>query len=219
MSDTVDAIMRKVESGVKPVAAGTLRIGQSAAGLVGLAASYSQREAAKAKPVPEPPKIGWKDIPKTVWNALWEKRDPELERRRMMEMSQRLHKQIAPAVAKIKSEADQDYDFAEKEASKIEGMMGPTGKMIAKGVEMSPQLAMAGPSRAKAAANLIYQTAASVGKAKSTDAAGPSIASSLLVPSNSKAANVAQNVIENGIDAAKGLYQSFAKKKTAVAAK
>lgn len=217
MSDTVDAIMRKVESGVKPVAAGTLRIGQSAAGLVGLAASYSQKQAAKAKPRQETPKVGWKDIPAKVWQTLTE--SPDQQEKRALENHQQHHKQIAPVVAKIKGEADQDYNFAEKEASKLESEMGPTGKMIAKGVEMSPQLAMAGPSRAKAAANLIYQTAASVGKARSTDAAGPSIASSLLVPSNSKAANVAQNVIENGIDAAKGLYQSFAKKKPAVAAK
>lgn len=170
-------------------------MGQGVAGLADMAStSVIDQAKSAAPPLPPPPAVSWRDIPKTIWNALTE--DPAVQQARALEVSKRNLQPLVPAAQKIQTFARSQFDFGKSEGDKIEGQLGPTGKVAMKAVEQIPSYMASGPRTVKVLGNAVYGVATEIGKAKAVSASLPSLAANAIVPGNSKAANIVQPIAE-----------------------
>jgi len=154
---------------------------------------YSKKTARKDdEPAPAKDDDTWSGVAKRTWRVLT---DGAESQRKALENTREHHRQLAPAVSKINTEAKKIRQDTEHHSGDIRTKQGPVGKGVSKATELLPELLTAGPSARAKIANNVTGAVKDYGEHKSL----PGALSKLAFGGNSKLANVASNLTADAI--------------------
>ena len=174
---------------------GASKVTGQLAGAAERVTDYSKSEAEKATP-PEKDDNSWSGVAKRTWRVLT---DGKYAKERNLAVSRNLHKEAAPVVNKINTEAKKIRQDAEHHSGVIRTKLGTTGKAVSKATEILPELLTAGSSTRAKIANNAIGAAKDYGENKSI----PGALAKFVVPGNSKIANVASETLSEKLAAAR----------------
>ena len=176
---------------------GASKVTGQLAGAVERATDYSKKLARKdEEPAPEKDDNSLRGIAKRAWRAL---NDQEYAKKKALENVREYHRQAAPVVNKVNIEAKKIRQDAEHHSGVIRTKLGTSGKAVSKATEILPELMTAGSSTRAKIANNVTGAVKDYGENKSI----PGALAKLVVPGNSKIANVASETLSEKLAAAR----------------
>ena len=168
---------------------GAAKVTGQIAGSVERATDYSKKVARKDdEPAPEKDDNSWTGTAKRAWKTVT---DPEYVKKKALENTREHHRQLAPMANKLNDEAKKIRRDTEHHSGIINAKQGTVGTVVSKATELLPELMTAGTSRAAKVVNNTVGAIKDYGENKSI----PGALAKLVVPGNSKTANVASSVL------------------------
>lgn len=176
---------------------GASKVTGQLAGAVERATDYSKKTARKDnEPAPEKDDDSWAGVAKRTYKILT---DPEYAERKAKGNTREHHRQAAPVVNKVNTEAKKIRQDTDHHSGVIRTKLGTTGKAVSKATEILPELMTAGSSTRAKIANNVTGAVKDYGENKSI----PGALAKLVVPGNSKIANVASETLSEKLAAAR----------------
>ena len=184
---------------------GATKVTGQIAGAVERATDYSKKIARKDdEPAPEKDDNSAMGVVKRTWKTLT---DPEYAKKKALENTREHHRQLAPVTDKLNDESRKIRKETESTADKINAKQGTTGHVVSKATEMIPEVMSAGSSTRARVANNVIGAIKDYGENKSI----PGAIAKLLMPGNSKTANVASSLLGDTLAEARNKALSSSK--------
>lgn len=176
---------------------GATKVTGQIAGAAERATDYSKKVARKDdEPAPKKDDDSWSGVAKRTWKTMT---DPEYANKKAMENTREHHRQLAPVTNRVNQEARKIRQETEHHSGVIQAKQGAVGNAVSKATEMIPEVMTAGSSIKAKVANNVTGAIKDYGEHKSI----PGAIAKLLVPGNSKASNVASNLVADALAAAR----------------
>lgn len=179
-----------LESALLTVVEGANQATKSMAQPISRAMDYKRKDAEKAKEgggTKQP--SGWREAWKRAKEVLTG--DQEQVKKDALANAHQHSKQTLGTTDKIKSAADRAIKAADDNSKRIRPKLNGAEKTVAKVIGYGPELLLSGPSKARIVTNRVLSAAQNYGEHRSVEGA----VAELLIPGNSKAANIASNLV------------------------
>lgn len=172
---------------------GAAKLTGQLAGAVERVTDYSKKTARKDdEPAPSKEDNSWSGVAKRTFRLLT---DGDEAQRKALENHREHHRQVAPAVNKINTEAKKIRQDTEHHSGDIRIKLGAVGKTVSKATEMLPEVMTAGASTRAKIANNATGAVKDYGEHKSI----PGALAKLAFGGNSKLSNVASNLTADAL--------------------
>lgn len=172
---------------------GSAKVTGQLAGAVERATDYSKKVARKdTEPPPAKDDDSWSGVAKRTWKTLT---DPQYAKKKALENTREHHRQLEPVVNRVNQEASKIRQEAEHSSGIIKTKQGAVGNAVSRATEMIPEIITAGSSTRARIANNVAGSIKDYGQHQSI----PGALAKLIIPGNTKTANVASNLLGDAL--------------------